>query len=267
MSDDILLYEQSGHVVTLTMNQPEVRNAIGGGPEIEAMIQAVDRINRDKSVRAVILTGAGKAFSAGGNIKAMNEKDGIFSGGAGNIREGYRNSIHKMVRAIWALEVPAIAAVNGPAIGLGCDITCLCDTRIAADSAKFGVTFLKLGLNPGDGGAWLLPKVIGMARASELFYSGDVVDANTAKEYGLVSRVVPGDMLMEEAQALASRFAQQPPDVLRMTKRLLRAGMTSTFDTVMEMSAGYQAVAHSTDDHMEALSAFFEKRDGNYTGN
>ncbi len=263
---DNLLYDQSGHVVTLTMNRPDIRNAMGDPADVEAMVKAVARINADPSVRTVVLTGAGTAFSAGGNIKAMRDKDGMFGGGGAAIREAYRVTIHRMVRALWGLEVPAIAAVNGPAIGAGCDLACLCDTRLASQSAKFGVTFLKLGLNPGDGGAWLLPRVIGMARASELFYTGDVIDAAKAKEWGLVSEIHAPDRLLEEAQTLAHRMAEQPPTVLRMTKRLLRAGQTSTFDTVMEMSAGYQAVAHSTQDHMEAIEAFFDKRPGDFKG-
>ena len=142
----------------------------------------------------------------------------------------------------------------------------MCDTRIASAKAKFGVTFLKIGLVPGDGGAWLLPKIIGMARASELFFTGDVIDAQTAVQWGLVSKVVEHDELMVEAYKLAERMCVQPPDVLRMTKRLMRTGMTNSFDTVMDMSASYQALAHHTDDHKEALDAFFEKRPPSYTG-
>ena len=263
---EAILFDRDGAVVTLTINRPDVRNAVGTPEDIQAFVDAAAKINADKSIRAVILTGAGKAFSAGGNVKAMQEKDGMFAGPIGDLRESYRTSIHRMVRAVWGIEVPLIAAVNGPAIGAGCDLACLADTRIAADHALFGVTFLKLGLIPGDGGAWLLPRIIGNARASELFYTGDVVDAETAERYGLVSKIVPGDQLMDEAMALAQRMAKQPPDVLRMTKRLLRAGQTSSFDTVMEMSAGFQAVAHNTKDHEEAIAAFFEKRDGVFTG-
>ncbi len=259
MSEEIL-YEQTGNVVTLTLNRPDTRNPLGAPDSVAAFVDAAARINADRSVRAVVLTGAGKAFSAGGDVKAMRDKNGMFAGGSAALRESYRQTIHKMVRAVWSIEVPVVAAVNGPAIGAGCDLTCLCDTRIASDTAKFGVTFLKLGLIPGDGGAWLLPRIIGMARASELFYTGDVIGADEAKQIGLVSRVVPHDDLLSEANATAQKMAMQAPDVLRMTKRLLRAGMVSDFDTVMEMSASYQAVAHLTDDHAEAVNAFFDKR-------
>jgi enoyl-CoA hydratase/carnithine racemase len=159
-----------------------------------------------------------------------------------------------------------VAAVNGPAIGLGNDVACLADTRIAADSAIFGATFLKIGLVPGDGGAWLLPRIIGMARASELLYTGDTIDAATARDWGLVSEVVPAGELMDRARAIAAKICNQAPDVLRMTKQLLRRGMLTDFDNIMELSASMQALAHHTSDHKEALDAFFEKRAPNYKG-
>lgn len=261
-----LLLEKDGAVATLTINRPEARNPLGAPGDGELFQDAADEINKDRSIRAVILTGAGKAFSAGGNLKAMRERGAEFGGSPAVIRENYRGGIHKIIRSVWGIEVPVVAAVNGPAIGLGNDVACLADTRIASDKAIFGATFLKIGLVPGDGGAWLLPKVIGMARASELFFTGDTIDAKTALEWGLVSRIVPADELMSEARALADKMAQQPPDVLRMTKRLLREGIGSSFDTVMEMSAGMQALAHHTEDHHEAVDAFFEKRAGDFKG-
>ena len=261
-----LLFHKEGPLVTLTINRPESRNPLGEEGDGELYAAAVARINEDRDVRCVILTGAGKAFSAGGNVKAMREKGGAFSGGGVAIRERYRTGIHKIVRSLWSVEVPMIAAVNGPAIGLGNDVACLADTRIAADTAIFGATFLKIGLVPGDGGAWLLPRVIGMARASELLFAGETIDAPTAQSWGLVSKVVPADKLMDEARDLAGKIARQPPDVLRMTTRLLREGISASFDTVMELSASMQALAHHTEDHAEAVSAFLDKRTPVYKG-
>jgi enoyl-CoA hydratase/carnithine racemase len=235
----------------------------GDGP---LFADAAARINEDREIRCVILTGAGKAFSAGGNLKAMRERSGSFAGPPVHIRERYRTGIHRMVRALWNIEVPMIAAVNGPAIGLGNDVACLADMRIASDKAIFGATFLKIGLVPGDGGAWLLPRIIGSARAAELFFTGDTIDAETARDWGLVSRVVPGENLIAEARALAGRICRQPPDALRMTKKLMREGQGASFDTIMEMSAAMQAIAHVTADHGEAVDAFFEKRQGQYKG-
>jgi len=261
-----LLFEKVGHVVTLTINRPDTRNPLGEEGDGDLFADMAARINADRDVRCAILTGAGKAFSAGGNLKSMRERSGTFAGVGVHIRERYRGGIHKLVRALWNIEVPMIAAVNGPAIGLGNDVACLADMRIAADSAIFGATFLKIGLVPGDGGAWILPRTIGHARASELFFTGDTIDAPTALAWGLVSRVVPGAQLLEEANALAGRVCRQPPDVLRMTKRLMREGMAASFDTIMEMSASMQALAHLTADHGEAVAAFFEKRGAKYEG-
>lgn len=271
MSDNPLLFEKDGPVVTLTINRPDSRNPLGEEGDGERFEEAAWKINTDKSVRCVILTGAGKAFSAGGNIKSMKERGssgtGDFSGTLTDIADlRYRKGIHRIVRAIWGLEVPAIAAVNGPAVGLGNDVACLCDTRIAADTARFGATFLRIGLVPGDGGAWLLPKIVGMARAAELLYGAELIDAATANDWGLVTHVVPADSLMDEARAMAQKFAGRPPDVLRMTKRLMRQGLTESFDSVMELSANMQAIAHSTEDHHEALSAFMEKREPDFKG-
>jgi enoyl-CoA hydratase/carnithine racemase len=261
-----LLTDIAGPIATLTINRPETRNPLGAEGDGALFQDAVRRINDDRSIRCVILTGAGKAFSAGGDVKAMRDKAGAFAGPGVAIRERYRNGIHQIVRALWGVEVPMIAAVNGPAIGLGNDVACLADMRIAADTAIFGATFLKIGLVPGDGGSWLLPRVIGHARAAELLYAGATVDAATALTWGLVSRVVPPGQLMDEARGLAAQICQQPPDVLRMTKKMLREGAQTSFDTILEMSAAFQALAHHTEDHAEALDAFFEKRPGDYKG-
>lgn len=255
-----LLYEQQDHVVTLTFNRPEARNPMSGNDMIDAIVQATDRVNRDTSVRVVILTGAGSAFCAGGNIKDMHEKQGVFGGSPADISEGYRDGIQRIPPAVYNIEVPIIAAVNGPAVGAGCDIATMCDIRIASETAFFAESFVKVGLIPGDGGAWFLPRVVGMARASEMAFTGDRVDAQTALEWGLVSRVVPGDQLMDAARELAARITVNPPSVVRMTKRLLREGQRLDLKSLLELSAPLQALAHYTDEHHEAVAAMVEKR-------
>lgn len=255
------------HVTTLTLNRPETMNPLGAAGDGDAFAAACDAINLDLGVRCVILTGAGRAFSAGGDIKAMKERTGNFGGTAPEIADGYRNNIHKVLRALYGLRVPLIAAVNGPAIGLGCDLACLADMRIASEKAKFGVTFLKLGIIPGDGGTWILPRIIGEARAAELFYTGDVIDAETAREWGLVSRVVAGDALMDAARALAARVAAMPPHALRHAKNLMRQGRSVSYDTALEMAANAQTLMHLTADHMEGIDALLEKRAPRFSGN
>src|SRR5690606_21990077 len=144
----------------------------------------------DPSIRCVVLTGAGLAFSAGGDLKAMKDRLYLFEGSGAAIRERYRRVVHRIVRALYGLEVPLVTAVNGPAMGLGCDIAGLGDIRIASDRASFGVPFMKLGIIPGDGGSWLLPRNIGYARAAELLFTARSIDAATADQWGLVNRVV-----------------------------------------------------------------------------
>ncbi len=262
----LILTEKRGHVAILTLNRPDAMNALGAPGDGDQVAEACAAINADRDIRAVVLTGAGRAFSAGGDVKAMKAREGAFAGNGVELRDGYRNNIHRVVRSIYGLEVPSIAAVNGPAIGLGCDVACMTDIRIAAEGAKFGVTFLKLGLIPGDGGAWLLPRTIGMSRAAELLFTGDVVDAATAETWGLVSKVVPAESLLDEAVALAERIAQQPPHALRLAKSLLKHGQTTSYDTLMEMSAAAQAISHLTEDHMEGVTALLEKRPATFKG-
>ena len=262
----LLQIDTTKHVTTLTLNRPDSMNPLGAAGDGDAFAAACDAINGDLDVRCVILTGAGRAFSAGGDVKAMKERTGNFGGTPPAIADGYRNNIHKILRALYGLRVPLIAAVNGSAIGLGCDLACLADMRIASEKAKFGVTFLKLGIIPGDGGTWILPRIIGEARAAELFYTGEVIDAAMAQEWGLVSRVVEPEALMDEARALAAKVAAMPPHALRQAKNLMRQGRHTSYDTALEMAANAQALMHVTADHMEGVDALLEKRAPSFKG-
>lgn len=261
-----LLLEKQGHVATLTINRPEQRNVLGEVGDGAMFAAAADTINADAEIRCVVITGAGTSFSAGGNLKAMQEKTGVFAGGQEEIEAAYKRDIHGVINSLWNLEVPLIAAVNGAAIGLGNDVACLADIRIAADTAVFAASFLKVGLVPGDGGAWLLPRVIGYPRASEMFYTGDTIDSATALHWGLVSHVVPAGLVLQEAKGLAVSIARQPPGVLRMTKALMREGRDAGFAAIMDRSASCQARAHMSEDHAEALAALFGKRTPVFTG-
>jgi enoyl-CoA hydratase/carnithine racemase len=185
---------------------------------------------------------------------------------AAQARGYYRWGIQRIPRLLEMLELPVIAAVNGPAMGAGCDLACMCDLRIASESARFAESFVKLGIIPGDGGAWLLPRVVGFAKASEMALTGDVLTAQEALAAGLVSRVVPDAELIPAAKALAARIAANPPQAVRMARRLLREAWNNRLDTVLEMSSAMQAVAHTTKDHKEALAAMREKRRPTYTG-
>jgi enoyl-CoA hydratase/carnithine racemase len=262
----MITLEKQGQIAILTLNRPDAMNALGEPGDGEAVRDACAQINSDKSIRCAILTGAGKGFSAGGNVKAMRDRVGSFAGNPAEVRDNYKNGVHMIVRALYNLEIPLIAAVNGAAIGLGCDVACMADIRISSDKARYGVTFLKVGLIPGDGGAWLLPRVIGMSRACELLFTGDVIDAKTAEAWGLVSKVVPHDELMGEAMKLAQSIAKQPPQALRIAKQLLRNGTQANYDTIMEMSAAAQGLMHHTKDHEEGVAAILEKREPIFKG-
>ena len=255
-----LKYEQDGAIVTLTMNAPEVRNALTGNHAVDEFVAAVERINADASVRVMILTGAGTVFSSGGNVKDMKRftTDAVTPE---QIGRWYRTGIQRLPLALQRLEVPSIAAVNGPAVGAGCDLTCMCDMRIASTSASFAESFVRVGLIPGDGGAWLLPRVVGLSKAMEMSFTGDAVHAEEALAIGLVSRVVGPEALLPEARALAARIARNPGQTLRLTKRLLREGQSQRLDSLLELSAALQVIAHKTPAHAEAVDAFIAKRE------
>jgi enoyl-CoA hydratase/carnithine racemase len=266
MSEPVL-YEQNGHIVTITLNRPEIHNAISDSDMVEAIVAALHRINADTSVRVAILTGAGKSFSSGGNLKAMKEGSGnLVSQSPLNTRNNYLGGIQRIPLAMYNLDVPVIAAVKGAAIGAGCDLACMCDIRVAGESARFAESFVKLGIIPGDGGAWFLPRIVGLSKACEMAFTGDPVDAQEALACGLVSKVVPDDNLLETANTLAGRIAANPPHAVRLTKRLIKEGQQVRLDTLLELSAALQALSHTTTDHKEALEAFLEKRSPTFKG-
>lgn len=263
---DPILFEQRGHVAVLTLNRPETRNALSGEAMFAAFEQLFERIDADLGIRSAVLTGAGSAFCSGGNVAEMRERTGMFAGSPGQITRNYRDGIQRIPRAFQRLRVPIIAAINGPAIGAGNDLACMCDLRIASSNARFAESFVKVGIVPGDGGCWLLPRVVGPAAAAELAFTGDTIAADEALRIGLVSRVVEPQALMVQALRLAERIAANPPQVLRWTKQLLQSARTQSLDDALEQAGRLQGLAHHTADHAEAVEAFFEKRDPVFRG-
>ena len=255
-----LLVERDGPVVIATLNRPKERNAISKTEHSEEIAAFCADMTRDHSVRAIVLTGAGAAFCAGGNVKHMRDKTGMFAGAPYAMRNSYRTGIQLIPAALYELEVPVVAAINGPAIGAGLDLACMCDIRIAANTAIFAESFVKLGIVPGDGGAWLLPRVIGMARASMMTLTGQTIDAAQAVDFGLVNEITSPGKTMDRALEVARAIAANPGHATRMAKRLLREGQDMKLAPLLELSAAYQALAHHTEDHLEAVNAFLEKR-------
>ena len=222
-------------------------------------------LSHDRGVAWRGATGKGRAFCSGGNIKGIKERKGIGPlDQPDSTRWNYRRGVQRTTRAFLDCEVPIVAAINGHAIGLGLDLACLCDVRIAADTAVFAESFVKVGIVPGDGGP-------GAARSSA-FEGVRVVPhwrpfrADEALRIGLVSEVVDDDALIDAALALAGRIAANPVRALRLTKRLLREGQKGDSDQVLELSAAFQAIVHETRDHVEAVSAILEKRAPSFTG-
>ncbi|OZI37225.1 enoyl-CoA hydratase [Bordetella genomosp. 10] len=250
---DFLRIERDGAVVIATMNRPETRNALSDDDVAGAFVGFCEDVNADLSVRAVILTGAGPAFSSGGNLKTLRDTVGSGLGEPVKSRHAYRDGIQRIPLALYNLEVPTIAAVNGPAHGAGNDLACMCDIRIAGERAVFAESFVKLGLTAGDGGAWLLPRAVGMSRACEMSFTGEPIDARQALAWGLVSKIAKDDELMPAALDLARRIAVNSGPALRMTKRLLREGQHTRLDTLLELSAAFQALSHHTTEHETAL--------------
>lgn len=253
-------------VAELTFQRDDVRNALTGTALVDDILTTLDWCNRTPEVSVLIMTGAGAAFSAGGNVKQMRDREGLFGGSVLEVQEQYRQGIQQLPLAMQKAEIPIIAAVNGAAIGAGMDLACMCDLRIGSDKALLGETFLNLGIIPGDGGAWFLPRLVGTQRAAELLFTGRLVKPDEARELGLLLEVVSTDELLPRARQLAAQIAAQPPQALRLSKRLLKMGQKMELAEFLDLCACFQGMAHHTDDHLEAVNAFLEKRPANFNG-
>jgi enoyl-CoA hydratase/carnithine racemase len=260
-----LEYQKQDQLALITLNRADARNAYSI-PMIDSLERAFDAAERDDDVRAVVLTGAGKSFSAGGDVKAMLDKSGMFAGGPPALRDRYLEGIQRVPRRIARFQKPLLAAINGAAIGAGLDLACMCDVRIADPAAQFGSTFVKLGLVPGDGGAFFLPRVVGFPRALELMLTGRVVDASEALAMGLVHELsAPGEAI-ELALRRGRSIAQNGPLAVRLTKVLAYQAQHVTLEQALEAAATYQALAQSSEDHLEGVRALLEKRAPRFEG-
>lgn len=267
MTEPFAKLEKSGRIATITLNRPDARNAIASHQDCADLVAAFEAAELDPEISVAILTGAGSAFCAGGDLKAMKERQGIGPlATPADTRVNYKRGVHSVARAMMDLEIATIAAVNGPAIGLGLDIAVLCDLRVISESARVASSFVKVGLVPGDGGSWVLQKAIGYTRAAEMALTGDQFTAQDVVAMGLFNKAVAPAALMEEARTLANRIAVNPPRAVRLTKRLLREAQNARYSDILELSAAYQAIAHETADHAEAVDAFIEKRPAKFTG-
>lgn len=265
MTSSLVEYSKDGSIAIITLNQPERRNGLSPAL-IDALLACLVRLTKDRDVNCAVLTGAGSAFSAGGDPRRMLAPGLYPDMTTAEIRRFYQDGIQRLPRAFYELETPVVAAVNGPAIGAGCDLACLCDLRIASTAATFATSFVKLGLVPGDGGAWLLPRIIGLANASQMLLTGDAIDAQEACRIGLVSTVTNPEDLLPAATERARRIAANPPHAVRLTKRLISESQALTLPAALELSASMQALCHKMEDHREAVTALLEKRPPRFHG-
>ena len=266
MSEPNVLLDIKDRIATVTLNDPERRNPITGNDMIEALLEKFAKVQADPEVSVMILTGAGSAFCAGGDIKEMNDPDGVFRKEPLAAAQSYVDGVQKLPQALYNLDIPTIAAVNGAAVGAGCDLTMMCDMRIASEKAKFGEVFLNLGIIPGDAGSWFLLRRLGHQKAADLTFSGRMVEAEEALELGMVLELVPHEKLMERARERAAVIAAKPPRAVRVAKRLMRNAERMDLPDFLNSAAAYQALMHQTEDHHEAVSAFIEKRKPHFTG-
>lgn len=243
----------------IELNRPEARNAIRLGTTDVEVIAALREAAADRNVRVIVITGRGSAFCAGGDVKEMAK---ALAGGKpepGAVRDMVR-AFHRMIEAIYECEKPVIAAVNGPAMGAGCNLALVCDARIASDRATFAEAFVHRGLTSDAGSTYLLPRLVGTAKAFELLTLGETIDAREALRIGLVNSVTPHEELMSATETLAARYAQAPPHAVAMIKRGLRLAATATLHDTLENEATAQALAMLGEEHAEGVRAFIEKR-------
>jgi 2-(1,2-epoxy-1,2-dihydrophenyl)acetyl-CoA isomerase len=256
---DTVLRETNGGVLTLTLNRPEALNSFNIEMK-ESLLTGLKDAARDTNVRVVVLTGAGRAFSAGQDLKERTAP------GVADLGTELRLRYNPIVLAMRKLEKPVIGAINGVAAGAGISVALACDLRVAADNASFIEVFARVGLVPDTGSSWFLPRLVGYAKAAELSFTTDPVDAQTAERIGLVNRVVPADQLMNETNVLATRLARSAPIALGLAKRALNRALESGLEEQLEYEAQLQSIAGRSKDHQEGVAAFVEKRPANFTG-
>ena len=260
MGYQTLIFERADAIATITLNRPEALNALDLVMRRE-LAAVLDEIEADEAARVVVLTGAGGHFCAGGDVKSMRATRHTAAEGRARVE-----LLNRMVLRLVDFPKPTIAMVDGYAVGAGSNLALCCDLIIASDRAKFGELFWKIGLAPDGGGTWLLSRVVGLARAKELIFTADIIDAAEAARIGLVNRVVPVADLAATTRALAEKIAGGPPAVLRMAKHMVNRAATSDLAAALDLEAFSQGIAISSEDHQEVLAAFFDKRPPKFTG-
>lgn len=250
MDKAVLVEAHSPDIAIITMNRPDSRNALSN----EVLLGLVEALEQAAtSAKVIILTGKGPAFCSGGELNDMRNRQGMFGGNAYEIRERYIALIQKVIRTIWSIHIPIIAALNGPAVAGGCDIALYCDIRTAVPKTFFAESFIRLGILSGDGGLWIIPRLIGLSRAFEMALTADPVPAEKALSIGLISSIFSEEELMPKTIALAERIATRSSPALQMTKLLLKESQKVDLDISLQLAAAIQPLLHSTPEHMQSV--------------
>jgi 2-(1,2-epoxy-1,2-dihydrophenyl)acetyl-CoA isomerase len=260
MSEDVLLVERDGAVAVLTLNRPRAKNALDPAL-IKALGSTLAALGEDPAVRAVVITGAGGAFCSGADLKAAMSNPDAFQ----NL-DVTLDHYHAIIRAIVGAPKPVIAAVDGVAVGFGCDLSLACDLRVVSQSASFQEKFVKIGLMPDGGGTFWLPRLVGLARAMEIMLSGEPVNAERAVALGIANRLVQGDSARDEAIRWARELAKGPPLAYAEIKRAVRAGLGGTIDTALDIEKKGQIRLLTSQDCMEGIGAWIQKREPSFQG-
>ena len=259
-----LKLERKGHVLWVWLNRPDASNAYS-----ESMVKdlplVLDEAERNRDVRVIVIAGMGKNFCAGGDVKAMKDKAGMFAGEANELRERYMDGIQRIPQTLSRMRKPVIAMVQGAAVGAGCDLVAMADLRIASSEASFAETFAKVGLVPGDGGAWFLIRAVGHSKATEMFFTGKNYSATDAMNMGLIHQVVSSDQLESATETAANKLASLPPIALQLTKKSLQNAYESSLSNHLDVVAAYQGITQRSSDHFEALGQMLEKRGGTFS--
>jgi 2-(1,2-epoxy-1,2-dihydrophenyl)acetyl-CoA isomerase len=255
--------EKKDHTLWLYLNRPEASNAFTV-EMIDELVNMLSYADLDSEIRCIVLSGRGKHFCAGGDVKNMLAKKEMFAGGPNELRERYKRGIQKIPMAFSTLSTPVVAMINGAAIGAGLDIACMCDIRIASEHAKFGETFTKLGLIPGDGGTYFLQRIVGFAKAMEMTLTADVYSAQDGKDMGLFSQVVVNEKLKETVDKYVDKVCANAPIAIQMAKRAITHAYRSDLQGNLDLLAAYQGITQRTSDHFNALESIKEKKEASF---
>lgn len=253
-------------VSIVTLNRPDRFNAINV-QMIEELLELLEAVRHGNGTRVVVLTGAGRGFCGGADLKDPGGPAGLVPhASAESKRQGLRLGFYPLIHGIRNCEVPVIAMVNGDAAASGCDLALACDIRIGSERTRFMESFARIGLFPGTGGCWFLPRMVGSSKAAEMIFTGDPIGAQEAYQWGLLSQLVPHEELVDRTMKLARRIADGPPIALRLAKMVMQRGMNMDLETSLELAAASESITLTSEDHREGLAAFIAKREAKFTG-